>query len=93
MSLLFIQYWDVIRGREKEYTDYLNNTYLAEVTTTQVSCRWGDTSSRWVRAEDDNCVLVGEHGGYFQDHNRQGIQGPCRTAKYGQPFQQHRARA
>jgi len=33
MSLLFVQYWDVIQGREKGYSDYLNNTYLAEIST------------------------------------------------------------
>jgi hypothetical protein len=47
MSLLFIQYWDVIQGREKEYSDYLNNTYLAEITTLGL-VPWAGISSRSV---------------------------------------------
>lgn len=33
MSLLFIQYWDVIEDREQEYANYVNDTYLAEIAT------------------------------------------------------------
>lgn len=33
MSLLFIQYWDVIEGREDKYTGYINNDYLPAIGT------------------------------------------------------------
>jgi len=33
MSLLFIQNWDIIQGKEDEYTRYVNDTYLPEITT------------------------------------------------------------
>ncbi|HOW53216.1 MAG TPA: hypothetical protein PLR60_01075 [Syntrophorhabdaceae bacterium] len=33
MSLLFIQYWDVIEGREDEYAGFINNTYLPAIGT------------------------------------------------------------
>lgn len=33
MSLLFIQNWDVIQGKEDEYVRYVNDTYLPEITT------------------------------------------------------------
>lgn len=33
MSLLFIQYWDVIQGREDEYGQYVDNRYLPQIAT------------------------------------------------------------
>lgn len=33
MSLLFIQYWDVVPGRENEYAQFVNNAYLPEIAT------------------------------------------------------------
>jgi len=33
MSLLFVQNWDIIQGKEDEYTRYVNDTYLPEITT------------------------------------------------------------
>jgi hypothetical protein len=33
VSLLFVQYWDVIRGKEDEYAQYVNDTYLPEIAT------------------------------------------------------------
>ena len=33
MSLLFIQNWDIIQGKENEYARYVNDTYLPEITT------------------------------------------------------------
>ncbi|MEN6617065.1 MAG: hypothetical protein ABFD12_10955 [Syntrophorhabdus sp.] len=33
MSLLFIQYWDVIEGKEDDYAAYINDTYLPAIGT------------------------------------------------------------
>lgn len=33
MSLLFIQYWDVIPGKESKYRQYVSDTYLPETAT------------------------------------------------------------
>lgn len=33
MSLLFIQYWDIIEGKEDDYAGYFNDTYLPAIAT------------------------------------------------------------